>query len=68
MADKKKIRTHYVGDITMNFVSDVIDGRLFSDTKVMLNPDTDTTLCWIEGSKIQNFIDDLNAVINKYRI
>jgi hypothetical protein len=60
------IRTtnHNFGDGVLQFHSDHIGGETL-DTRVAING---TTLCWITGDSILDFVGELKAVIDKYRI
>lgn len=61
----KTIKTNrYIGDILLFFESENL-GAGYLDTTVKCN---DAVLCWITYSEIDNFVNELNDVINKYRI
>lgn len=52
-------------NLSVRLTSDLIDGKKL-DTKVEILETG--TLCWVCGEDRQKFIDELNAVIAKYRI
>jgi hypothetical protein len=60
----KKQRKLYLGEATVLFESDVIDGELM-DTEVSLNGARLLTVC---GSERNAFIAELEALVDKYRI
>ncbi len=51
------------------YVSDYIDGEKL-DTRVKIQNDSgaEITLCFIAGADIENFENELNSLIEKYRI
>lgn len=63
---KQPVKTKHssIGRRNVTLESDVIDGALF-DTKVTIDAGT---LCFIPGNKRDDFVDEINAVIDKYKI
>ena len=57
-------KTKYVGDSALLFTCTNEGGGLL-DTKVEIN---DEPLCWITYSEIDKFTEELEDVVNKYRI
>lgn len=66
---KIKTRIAYVGErFKIQLESDVENGELL-DTRVVYSDDNSTlTLFWISGINVENFKQDLNELIKKYRI
>jgi hypothetical protein len=62
--ESKKIRLDQIGDIPVEVCSDYVDGE-YLDTEVKTECGT---LCCISGKDRFKFIEEINAVINKYRI
>lgn len=54
----------HIGKLQAVLTSDVYDGELL-DTKVWVE---EGVLCWVAGSDREEFIKELNEIIEKYRI
>ncbi len=57
-------QTRQIGDVNVNVESDKIDGEIL-DTAIQVEPGV---ICWIAGNKIDEFFQELNNVVQKYRI
>jgi len=56
--------THFIGDLEFTLISDVYDGEI-GDAEVKIG---DKSLCWISGNERNNFINEFENLIAKYRI
>jgi len=59
-----KKQEFYLKDIIITAESEVYDGEIL-DTEIYLN---DTFLFCIAGSEIKDFVNDIENLMNKYRI
>jgi len=59
-----KERIESIGDVSVKLTSDFDNGQYFN-TKVEINAGV---LCWVSGDQRLEFLDEINAVIQKYRI
>lgn len=57
--------THMVGDLQLSFRGEAWDDKGFVDTEVKCNGNL---LCWIVWPDKEKFVQELNAIISKYRI
>lgn len=60
-----KTTTKHIGDITLEFRSDMENNKEM-DTKVSVK--NGDLLCWISGESKKDFIKELTELIDKYRI
>lgn len=60
---RTKTENKTIGDLPARLTIDVIAGGA-TDTKIEIGGGT---LCWVSGEKWQEFINELNKIINKYR-
>jgi hypothetical protein len=60
-----KTKTEYIGNNFLEFDCDDFDNGQWLDTKVYFNGEL---LCVITGNTIDNFIEDFQNLINKYKI
>ena len=60
----KHVKEYSLGNIEITFTSDVSDGEIL-DTEVKTH---DGILCTIAGPDRFNFLNELEAIIQKYRI
>lgn len=61
---KTKTKKVTIGSCDFTFTSDVFDGELF-DTKVEING---AVFCWIAGSEIDRFIEEMRLISDNFRI
>lgn len=69
MAETTKTTTHWIGDLKVDATTLYYDGEgmdtaiRISDTFMRID-----TLCCVSKPQLNEFIDELNEVINRYRI
>lgn len=57
-------KTAYIGDMCVTIETDVYDGQK-GDTKIT---HSGNLICWVSGSEIDKFIEEIADIITKYRI
>jgi hypothetical protein len=70
MVMAKRNSSYFVGNTTVYYVSEVIDGEVL-DTEVFIGgeyPGNGVSLCSIAGESIDAFHEKLEALVNEYKI
>ena len=62
------IETKSFGDTTLRLTSDVVKGEKL-DTRVEISANGEwETLCWVSGEQVDEFVSNLQKLIQHYRI
>ena len=61
---KKRERKETISHFDVTLISDVFDGQIM-DTEVRID---DTTIFWIAGPEIDNFLIEFRALVDKFAI
>lgn len=57
-----------IGDLKIQLISETDEKGKLWDTKVTVFNRDFNSICWISGEEIDNFLNEINEVISKYRI
>lgn len=60
-----KLKVYSLNNLPIHLETEYYDGKA-GDTKVILP--SSGTLCWVSGEEREKFIEELNSIVDKYRI